>query len=371
MVRAMAVDAAALTGLRCRRIELRALRIPLTSPYKLAFGRIEAFDTLLVEISDGADWGIGEATFLTGYSDESAETGWARAVELAGRTAGQSLAHADEITAAARRDTAFTATAFATACGMLAGHPLLTVDRRTPVPLLAIVNSADPAGYEREIEAHLAAGYGTLKVKIGFDPEADIARVRRIQRIVDGGAALRLDGNQGYTRDEALRFAGSLDPAGIELLEQPCAAGDWDAALAVAGISPAPMMLDESIFGIADIERAAELDAARYIKLKLMKAGGLDELVLGLRRIRELGMKAVLGNGVAGDIGCWMEACVAAREIDNAGEMNGFLKPRTALFEAPMAVEGGAMILEPGGMPAVDRGALDALTVRKQTFGKP
>lgn len=364
----MTTEAPALSGLRCRRVELRALRIPLAVPYKLSFGPVEAFDTLLVEISTGEGTGIGEATYLPGYSEETAEAGWDYAVDLADRTAGQDLR---EAAAASHRNAAFTATAFATACEMVAGHPLLTVGQRTAVPLLAIVNSVDQAGYEPEIEAHVAAGYGTLKVKVGFDLEADIARVRRIQEFVAGRATLRLDGNQGYTQDEALRFAGSLEPAGVELLEQPCAAGDWQAAVAVARISPVPMMLDESIFGIADIERAAALDAARYIKLKLMKAGGLDALVAGLRRIGELGMKPVLGNGVAGDVGCWMEACVAAREIGNAGEMNGFLKPRTVLFENAIKVEGGAMILERGGMPEIDRDALDALTVRKQVFGEP
>jgi L-alanine-DL-glutamate epimerase-like enolase superfamily enzyme len=63
--------------------------------------------------------------------------------------------------------------------------------------------------------------------------------------------------NQGYDREQGCAFAVALDPEGIELFEQPCAAGDWDAARAVADVSPVPMMLDESIYGMADIERAA------------------------------------------------------------------------------------------------------------------
>ena len=107
------------------------------------------------------------------------------------------------------------------------------------------------------------------------------------------------------------------------------------------------MMLDESIYGPADIERAADIGAASHIKLKLMKAGGLEALARGLKLIRERGMTPVLGNGVAGDAGCWMEACAARGLIDNAGEMNGFLKPRAGLFIEPIAVENGAMILDP------------------------
>jgi len=356
-------------GLACERVSLRLLRIPLRVPYKLAFGPVEAFDTLLVEVGTKAGVGLGEATYLPGYSEETPNGGWARAVEIAEQAADRNLSTFEAASGAAHADAAFTATAFATAREMALGHELLSVAERTAVPLLAIVNSVEPAQYETEIETHLAAGYGTLKVKVGFELDSDNRRVRDIQRIVAGRALIRLDGNQGYARDEAVRFAKSLEPEGIELLEQPSAAGDWDAAVAVARVAPVPMMLDESIFGIADIERAAELQAAQYIKLKLMKAGGLDDLVAGLRRIRELGMTPVLGNGVAADIGCWMEACVAAREIDNAGEFNGFLKPVAGLFRTPIVVEGGAMILEPGGMPALDRDALEGLTIRQEVFG--
>jgi len=40
-----------------------------------------------------------------------------------------------------------------------------------------------------------------------------------------------------------------------------------------------------------------------------------------------------------------MEACVAGALIDNAGEMNGFLKPVTPLFREPLKVTDGAVML--------------------------
>ena len=52
-------------------------------------------------------------------------------------------------------------------------------------------------------------------------------------------------------------------------------------------------------------------------------------------------MEPVLGNGVACEIGCWMEACVARTLIGNAGEMNGFLKPVTRLLANPVRFDGG------------------------------
>jgi hypothetical protein len=84
-------------------------------------------------------------------------------------------------------------------------------------------------------------------------------------------------------------------------------------------------------------------------------------------------MHGVLGNGVAGDIGCWMEACVAARMLDNAGEMNGFLKPRTRLFQVPMHLQAGELVLAPAGSAAgnavlPDRDALHGHTLERREF---
>jgi L-alanine-DL-glutamate epimerase-like enolase superfamily enzyme len=236
------------------------------------------------------------------------------------------------------------------------------------VPLLGVVNGSEARELEVEVAHLLDEGFGTLKVKVGFDVDQDARRVRLIQRIVAGRCLLRLDANQGYDRERGCAFAAALDPQGIELFEQPCAAGDWDGALAVAAVSAVPMMLDESIYGMEDIERAARLGAARFIKLKLMKMGSLESLAKGIRRIRELGMEPVLGNGVACEVGCWMEACVARTLIANAGEMNGFLKPVTRLLAEPLPFADGALVLDAGCVPRLEPQAVAACTVARAAF---
>jgi L-alanine-DL-glutamate epimerase-like enolase superfamily enzyme len=130
-------------------------------------------------------------------------------------------------------------------------------------------------------------------------------------------------------------------------------------------------MLDESIYGMADIERAAALEGVGLIKLKLKKLGSLERLKRGLERIRELGMEPVLGDGVAAEIGCWMEACVARSTIRNAGEMNGFLKPKARLFSAPLRFADGALQLDAGFTPEIDRDALGAHTLAVEHLKAP
>jgi len=264
---------------RLERIELRRLEAPLRAPYKLAFGPVRHFDTMHVEVRDAAGAvGYGEATVLTGYTDETVEGAWANLRQWADEIAGLAPDEAKARLLARVDDAPFAVTALVTAIEMMQRDPLLAVETPTDVPMLGLLNAEAPEAIAREVDELIAKGFRTLKVKVGFDADADAARVRVIQRIVAGRVSLRLDGNQGYSTDDAVCFASGLDPAGIELFEQPCAAGDWDAASAVARVATVPMMVDESIYGLADIRRTAELGCARFVKVKLMKFGSLARL---------------------------------------------------------------------------------------------
>ncbi len=354
---------------RIEAISLHRVEVPLRVPYKLAFGIVRHFDTLLAEVRD-ADGriGLGEATVLTGYTEETVEGSWTLMQQLAAGLPGLRGEEAVELLLKQVDHAPFTVTALATAIEMLEDAESLKVRAPARAPLLGIVSAESGAALENEADALLAQGFGTFKVKVGFDVEKDLAKLGEVQRIVDGRAAIRVDGNQGYSRDEALRFVSRMSPEGIELLEQPCAAGDWESAVAVARVAPVPMMLDESIYGLADIERAAELKAARFIKLKLMKMGTMQRLAAGLALIRSLGMEPVLGNGVACEVGCWMEGLAARTGITNAGEMNGFLKPVAPLLASPLQFSQGAIVLEPGFSPRLDADAVKRFRVGEASY---
>jgi o-succinylbenzoate synthase len=349
---------------RAAAIRVTRLRVPLEAPYRLAFGPVEHFDTIVVECEarDGRA-GVGEATVLTGYTDETIEGAWRTAREIAGRMRDCEVENAREILKPLIAEHPFTVTAFATALEMLQGSDYLETEREQAVPLLAGINGTGEEAVREEFERYYAQGYRTFKLKVGFDVAKDLAHVRSAQRISHGRARLRVDANQGYSAAQGVAFVRALDPADIELLEQPCAAGDWDSHMEVAHAATVPMMLDESIYGLEEIERAAELEAARYIKLKLMKLGSMAALGEALERIRALGMRPVLGNGVACDLGCWMEACVAARHIDNAGEMNGFLRARAGLLGEALEVRAGSLVLRPGFAAGLARERLAPYTV--------
>jgi L-alanine-DL-glutamate epimerase-like enolase superfamily enzyme len=355
--------------MRLEQIVLHRLRLPLGRPYHVSYRVYEAFEPIVVEARDAdGRTGWGEGHISPGYSQETVDGGWAFCREQAARLIGRSLAEAKAVLERSIASSPVASTALITALEMLEGSPLLRIETEARISLLTPLHATDAAGIEDEVERRLGEGFRTFKVKVGKDADADLARVGVVQGAIAGRATIRLDANRGFSREVGCRFAAALDPADIELFEQPCASADWEANAAVAGVSTVPVMLDESIYGIADIERAARLPGVGFIKLKLKKTGSVERLRRGLLRIRELGMEPVLGDGVAADIGCWMEACVARHTIRNAGELNGFLKPMARLFATPLRFAEGALHLPAGFLPEIDRTAIEAHRLAEERF---
>ena len=342
------------------------LRLPLVTPYRLAFGPVEALDTVIVRIEgeDGTE-GFGEATLLTGYTNETLGETWdkTRALVEAARSPAFDLPAALDGLDGTHP---FLTTAFRTALEMAADDPRLRLDAPARAPILGLLQGRTAADMEREAERLLRDGYRTVKVKVGFDPARDAALVTMAQRALAGRARIRIDANQGFGAGEAIDFVSRLSNEAIELFEQPCAADDWESHMQVVPAARdrgIPLMLDESIYSLGEVERAAKLGAARFIKVKLMKFSSLERLEAAILRIRKLGMEPVLGNGVAADVGCWMEACVAARRIDNAGEMNGFLKPRERLLADELRFANGAIEIPAAWRPRLDLARLERLAI--------
>ena len=242
-------------------IRLYRIKLPLITPYRLSYLTVEAFEPLLVEVRDtDGNSGWGEGHISPGSSTETPEGGWGFCRGIATTAAGQDSTVIKATVLESMPSSPVAASAMLSAIDMLNADPLLEPPvHETRLALLTPVNATTAEALAPEIEAKLAEGFRTFKIKVGKDLDSDMARVRQIQAAVAGRATMRIDANRAYPEEQARRFATALDPQGIELFEQPCAAEDWDANAAVAGVSPVPVMLDEPICALADIERAATI----------------------------------------------------------------------------------------------------------------
>lgn len=357
--------------MKISEINLYQVKLPLKTPYRVSFRTYTEFEPLLVEMrDDDGNSGWGEAYIPAGSTAETAETGWAFCREHAQDLIGRSLDDARVLLDAEAARAPFAVTAMMTALDILARHPALDVTQEVRLPLLVPVSGKVWPEILDEVDRLLEAGYRTLKVKVGWEVDDDLARVALVQRASAGRAEITIDANRGYTREQGCRFASRLDPAGIALFEQPCEADEWEANAAVASVSTVPLMLDESIRSVHDIERAATIDGVRLVKLKLKRVGGIDRALHAMRAAESSGLGICLGDGVATDLLCWVEACIGWPHLTRAGDMNGFLKPRNSLLEEPLAFDKGSIVIHPQFRPRVDANVVKAHQLRCERFAR-
>jgi L-alanine-DL-glutamate epimerase-like enolase superfamily enzyme len=355
-------------------ITLFRLRLPLAKPYHLSFGDLMEFQTVLacVRTADGqAGW--GETTPLAGYTHEDPEAVWRRTAELSRCIRTQSVKEALAFLVVRARRHPFSCVALATALESLSLSWRLGVadsvrdgnaarsstpvaeGRCARVRLIGTIRSVSPEAVVVEVAQLLDQGYTSLKLKVGTDAATDLANVRAAQAALRGRGKIRIDANQGYSLPEAQKLMAALDPLAVECFEQPFPSDRWDWMRALGDAASVPLMLDESISSEEDLRRAARLPGVRYVKLKLMKAGSIARLLALVDAAHVLGLRAVVGNGVAGEIGCLHEAWAMVDRLDAAGEMNGFLKPVHSLLEEPLRVEKGELVLPSPGRVEVVR----------------
>ncbi|TAM23564.1 MAG: hypothetical protein EPN62_09005 [Candidimonas sp.] len=242
----------------------------------------------------------------------------------------------------------------------------LKIEERSEQELIVPIGGTDQGEIESELETLFQSGFSTFKVKVGKDVPSDIKRANTILKVLDGRGSIRLDANRAYSVDDAITFVNGITRSGVDLFEQPCDADAWDDNAEVARNSPIPLMLDEPICTLRDIERAAGIDNVKYCKVKLKRFGSLNALAEGIELIHRNNMLAVLGDGLGSEINNWMEASVAARLIKTKGEFNGFLKHIDKLFENPLSFANGRITLEKGYVPILDTDAIERVTVEKK-----
>src|SRR3546814_1084062 len=73
-------------------------------------------------------------------------------------------------------------TALVAALEVLQDNAQLEISEDVELPLLTPINTMDPEDIAAEVEAWLAEGFRTFKVKVGKDVEADLTRIQAIQK---------------------------------------------------------------------------------------------------------------------------------------------------------------------------------------------
>jgi o-succinylbenzoate synthase len=127
----------------------------------------------------------------------------------------------------------------------------------------------------KETTTAVAAGFQTLKLKIGRDPARDIAALTEVRNAVGDAINLRVDANQGYDPKSAVALIRKLAPLNIQYVEQPVDARDLVGLAHVRNSVEVPIAADESLQGLTEALDMIRLDAVDVFVIKLIKVGGI------------------------------------------------------------------------------------------------
>jgi L-alanine-DL-glutamate epimerase-like enolase superfamily enzyme len=178
-------------------------------------------------------------------------------------------------------------------------HALLGLPVPHPLPTSFTLTIDQPEEMARSAAA--ITGCSVIKLKLGGADGRDVDRVAAV-RAARPDVALYVDANAGWTADEAIRQIDGMVALGVTLVEQPVAKADFEGMGRVQAHCSVPVVADESLQTMADVERLAAAGVGG-INLKLMKVGGLGPGLAILRRARQLGLGVMLGCMVETSIG--------------------------------------------------------------------
>jgi L-alanine-DL-glutamate epimerase-like enolase superfamily enzyme len=186
--------------------------------------------------------------------------------------------------------------------GQVAGLPvcvLLGGRFGEDVVLYRAISQEAPEQMAAKVAAYRAEGYRRFQLKVGGDPDVDIARIRAAAAELEPGDHLVADANTGWLQHEAARVVRAVRDVDV-YVEQPCAS--YEECLTIRRRTDHPFVLDESIDSIDMLLRCHGDGAMDVVNLKISKLGGLTRTKQARDLCVALGIAMTLEDSWGGDI---------------------------------------------------------------------
>ena len=113
-------------------------------------------------------------------------------------------------------------------------------------------------------------------MKIGSEPERDVARVRAAREAI-GDARLFVDANGAYARKQALDFAHAFADLGVTWFEEPVSSDDLDGLRLIRDRAPAPIEIAAGEYGYEPFyfRRMLDAGAVDVLQADATRCGGI------------------------------------------------------------------------------------------------
>jgi L-alanine-DL-glutamate epimerase-like enolase superfamily enzyme len=362
--------------MKIRRITAYPVDLPLhEGSYNWSGGKsVQVFDSTVVcvETDDGLT-GCGEVCPLgPAYLPAYAAGVRAGLLQLAPHLLGEDpteLARLNRRMDAALKGHPYVKSALDMACwdllGKAAGMPVCTLlggRYGDDFVLYRAISQKSPDEMAAKVAGYRAQGYTRFQLKVGGDPETDVARIRAVAARLLPGDRLIADANTGWLMHDAVRVVRAVRDVDV-YIEQPCLS--YEECLSVRRMTDHPFVMDETIDGIDVLLRGRADRAMDVINLKISKFGGLTKARQARDLCVSLGIAMTIEDSWGGDIVTAAIAHLAHSTppefLFTATDFNSYVT-RSIATGAPQRVNGRMAAPAAPGL---------GVTPRSEVLGKP
>ena len=304
--------------MKITRIETIPIRVPIKPEFAIRSGRGGAHTVspfLLVKIfTDEVITGLGEVSCTPRWSGED-QISAAHFIQnyLAPPLIGQNPVEVEKLTQNFRLTVAgnyFTKAGIEMALWDIAGkaggkpvYELLGGAVREFIPTKWSVSGVEPEKAAAIAKWAVDQGFTAMKVKVGIEPDGDVARVKAVREAIGPNIKLGVDANGGWSANDAVKTIERLYEFEIYFAEQPVSPDDPVLLADVRRKIKIPVIADESIYTLQEAKTLHRLKAADVFSIYVGKAGGIAPAKKIADFAETVGLKCTVGSNLELGIG--------------------------------------------------------------------
>jgi len=278
------------------RLSLSSIAIELKDTFTLAHGSRTTTPAVIVQIEHEGISGYGEAS-LPPYliENQKSVTDFLKKVDLSPFNDPVNIdVILDYITNLSNGNIAAKASvdiALNDLLGKIKGLPLyqiLNIEKKNEIYSSYTIGITEKENIKSKIEQ--STQYKYLKIKLGSSNDKQVIKI--INSLTD--KPLYVDINQGWLDEKyALDMIEWLANKNVKIIEQPLPKEKLNEAKWLNQRSPVPIVADEAVQNMEDIDKIGECYSG--INVKLMKCGGIKQARLMFEKAKQLNLKIMLG----------------------------------------------------------------------------
>jgi L-alanine-DL-glutamate epimerase-like enolase superfamily enzyme len=297
-----------------RQIEIYKSPIKLKEPFIISLGLVDYAENVIVVIrTDHGICGFGECSPFKTINGESMDTCFIVGQYLAKALLGKNPLNIDECSLIMHKT--FYGNSSIKSAFDIALHDIAA--QNANVPLFSFlggkkkknlitdytVSLGEPEKMASDARKIIDAGFQIIKVKLGSSGATDVERIRLIREVTGIDFPLRIDANQGWTTEEAIKTLASLAKYNIQFCEEPIPRWNYMDLPRIKKLSLIPIMADESCCDHNDAKRLIDIGACDYFNVKLGKSAGIFDALKIVKLAEKKGIKIQVGGFLESRLG--------------------------------------------------------------------